>query len=110
MLKQNCFEISESFSYYDNWLCLWLFQAYVIFVQILGGVWLERNITTLLTHVLDLVANPKAASSHVDAVYSRKCINFILRSVLGRMLGEKAQASACKEIAHIVIKQMNSIG
>lgn len=86
------------------------FQAYVIFVQILGGVWLERNITTLLTHVLDLVANPKAASSHVDAVYSRKCINFILRSVLGRMLGEKAQASACKEIAHIVIKQMNSIG
>ncbi|PNF23582.1 hypothetical protein B7P43_G04947, partial [Cryptotermes secundus] len=84
-------------------------HAYVIFVQILGGVWLERNITTLLTHVLDLVANPKAASSHVDAVYSRKCINFILRSVLGRMLGEKAQASACKEIAHIVIKQMNSI-
>lgn len=84
-------------------------HAYVIFVQILGSVWLERNITTLLTHVLDLVANPKAASSHVDAVYSRKCINFILRSVLGRMLGEKAQASACKEIAHIVIKQMNSI-
>ncbi|XP_069685594.1 HEAT repeat-containing protein 5B isoform X2 [Periplaneta americana] len=84
-------------------------HAYVIFVQILGGVWLERNITTVLTHVLDLVANPKAASSHVDAVYSRKCINFILRSILGRMLGEKAQASACKEIAHIVIKQMNSI-
>ncbi|KAJ9598858.1 hypothetical protein L9F63_026608, partial [Diploptera punctata] len=84
-------------------------HAYVIFVQILGGVWLERNITTLLTHVLDLVANPKAASSHVDAVYSRKCINFILRSILGRMLGEKAQASACKEIAHIVVKQMNSI-
>lgn len=46
-------------------------QAYVIFVQNMGGVWLERNITTFLAHVLDLVANPKAASSHVDAVYSR---------------------------------------
>ncbi|CAH0760779.1 unnamed protein product [Diatraea saccharalis] len=84
-------------------------HAYVIFVQNMGGVWLERNMTTFLTHVLDLVANPKAASSHVDAVYSRKCINYILRNTLGKMLGEKAQASACKEIIQIVVKQMNSI-
>lgn len=62
-----------------------------------------------LNHILYLVANPKAASSHVDAVYSRKCINFILRSVFGKMLGEKAQSSACKEIAQIVVKEMNSI-
>ncbi|CAH2054631.1 unnamed protein product, partial [Iphiclides podalirius] len=84
-------------------------HAYVVFVQNMGGVWLERNMTTFLTHVLDLVANPKAASSHVDAVYSRKCINYILRNTLGKMLGEKAQASACKEIIQIVAKQMNSI-
>ncbi|KAL4717228.1 hypothetical protein ACJJTC_017115 [Scirpophaga incertulas] len=84
-------------------------HAYVIFVQNMGSVWLERNMTTFLTHVLDLVANPKAASSHVDAVYSRKCINYILRQTLGKMLGEKAQASACREIIHIVLKQMNSI-
>ncbi|XP_063239681.1 LOW QUALITY PROTEIN: HEAT repeat-containing protein 5B [Bacillus rossius redtenbacheri] len=84
-------------------------HAYVVFVHILGGAWLERNLTAFLSHVLDLVANPKAASSHVDAVYSRKCISFTLRSVLGRMLGEKAQASACKEVVHIVVKQMNSI-
>ncbi|XP_038207132.1 HEAT repeat-containing protein 5B isoform X1 [Zerene cesonia] len=84
-------------------------HAYVIFVQNMGGVWLERNMTTFLAHVLDLVANPKAASSHVDAVYSRKCINYILRNTLGKMLGEKAQASACREIIQIVAKQMNSI-
>jgi HEAT repeat-containing protein 5 len=85
-------------------------HAYVIFVQTMGSVWLERNMQTLLVHVLDLVANPKAASSHVDSVYSRKCINFILRSVIGKMLGEKAQSSACKElIVHIIAKQMNSI-
>lgn len=84
-------------------------HAYVVFVQTMGSSWLERNLAVVLSHVLDLVANPKAASSHVDAVYSRKCISFILRGLLGRMLGEKAQASACKDIAHIVIKQMNSI-
>lgn len=87
-----------------------MYQAYVVFIQLLGGQWLERNLSVVLTHVLDLVANPKAASSHVDAVYSRKCINFILRSILGRMLGEKAQSSAVKEMALIVAKQMNSIG
>ncbi|XP_065165699.1 HEAT repeat-containing protein 5B isoform X3 [Atheta coriaria] len=84
-------------------------HAYVIFVQILGPVWLERNMKAFLGHVLYLVANTKVANSHVDAVYSRKCINFILRSVLGKMLGEKAQASASKEIAQIIVKEMNSI-
>lgn len=87
-----------------------LLQAYVVFIQILGPDWLERNLNFILNHVLDLVANPKAASSHIDAVYSRKCINFILRSTLGRMLGEKAQTTACKELIVIIAKQMASIG
>lgn len=85
-------------------------QAYVVFVQMLGGPWLERNVGALIAHVLDLVTNPKAASSHVDAVYSRKCVNFILHGTVGKLLGEGAQAAACKEIAHIILKQMNSIG
>ncbi|XP_075146419.1 HEAT repeat-containing protein 5B isoform X2 [Haematobia irritans] len=84
-------------------------HAYVVFVDYMGSVWLERNLSVFLSHILDLVANPKAASSHVDAVYSRKCINFILRSVLGKMLGEKAQTSACKELVYMIAKQMNSI-
>ena len=87
-----------------------LLQAYVIFIQIQGVSWLERNMNYVLNHILDLVANPKAASSHIDAVYSRKCINFILRSTLGRMLSEKAQAVVCKQLAVIVAKQMSTIG
>lgn len=82
----------------------------MIFVQILGCNWLERNISAFVNHILDLVANPKAASSHVDAVYSRKCINFILRGTIGKLLGEGAQNAACKEITYIILKQMNSIG
>ncbi|KAL2716535.1 HEAT repeat-containing protein 5B isoform X1 [Vespula squamosa] len=84
-------------------------HAYVVFVQMLGGTWLERNIGVLIAHVLDLVTNPKAANSHVDAVYSRKCVNFILHGTIGKLLSEGAQAAACKEIAHIILKQMNSI-
>ncbi|KAF9813814.1 hypothetical protein SFRURICE_007969 [Spodoptera frugiperda] len=102
-------EIIKSSSGVNREVRVCVTHAYVIFVQNMGGVWLERNMTTFLNHVLDLVANPKAASSHVDAVYSRKCINFILRNTLGKMLGEKAQSSACREIIQIVIKQMNSI-
>lgn len=81
----------------------------MVFLNILGGSWLEKNLKTVLSHVLYLVANPKAASSHVDAVYSRKCINFILRNTLGKMLGEKAQTQACKEIAQIIVQEMNTI-
>ncbi|XP_055929916.1 HEAT repeat-containing protein 5B-like isoform X2 [Argiope bruennichi] len=82
-------------------------HAYVVFIQKLGGSWLESNLNAILTHLLELVANPKAVPTHVDAVYSRKCVNFILQSVLGRLLGEKAQASACKELVRIIIKHVN---
>ncbi|KAI8784582.1 HEAT repeat-containing protein 5B-like isoform X1 [Biomphalaria glabrata] len=85
-------------------------HAYVEFIRCMGGLWLERNISIFLTHVLDLVANPKATPSHVDAVYARKCVQFIMRSVIGGMLGEKAQIAAAKEICQIIIKQMNSVG
>ncbi|KAL3874425.1 hypothetical protein ACJMK2_037438 [Sinanodonta woodiana] len=85
-------------------------HAYVEFVKCMGGLWLERNISVFLNHVLDLVANPKATPTHVDAVYARKCVQFILRSVIGGLLGEKAQISAAKEICQIIIKQMNLIG
>ena len=84
-------------------------QAYVILVQELGSIWLEKNVSLLLSHLTDLIANPKATLSHVEAVYSRKCVNFIMRSTLGRMLGEKAQAVACKELTHIIVKNMNSL-
>ncbi|KAK7086919.1 HEAT repeat-containing protein 5B [Halocaridina rubra] len=84
-------------------------QAYVVLVQELGALWLERNVSTLLLHLTELVASPKATTSHVDAVYSRKCVNFILRSTLGRMIGEKAQIAAAKEITNILIKYMNSV-
>lgn len=81
-------------------------HAYVEFIKIIGSPWLERNLSSVLNHILELVANPKIATSHVDAVYSRKCVSFILRSILGKLLSEKAQASALKEITLIVTKHL----
>lgn len=84
-------------------------HAYVVLVKTLGGLWLERNLSLFMEHVLGLVASPKATQTHVDAVYSRRCVTFILQSTLGQMLGEKAQVSACKELCRIIAKQMNAV-
>ena len=79
-------------------------------VQQLGSTWLERHLTLVIQHLLDLAAQPRAAPTHVDAVYSRQCIAYVLRSLLGKMLGEKQQSAACKELALIINQQMNNIG
>ncbi|XP_076018409.1 HEAT repeat-containing protein 5B isoform X2 [Genypterus blacodes] len=84
-------------------------QAYVVFVTTLGGQWLERNFATFLSHVLDLVSHPRATQSHVEAVYSRRCVSFMLRATLGGLLGEKAQIAAGKEICQAISKQMRAV-
>lgn len=85
-------------------------QAYVVFVTTLSGQWLERNFATFLSHVLDLVSHPKATQTHVEAVYSRRCVSFMLRATLGGLLGEKAQIAAGKEICQAIGKQMRAVG
>ncbi|MGH0170988.1 UNVERIFIED_CONTAM: hypothetical protein FKN15_060080 [Acipenser sinensis] len=84
-------------------------QAYVVFVTTLGGQWLERNFATFLSHVLDLVSHPRATQTHVEAVYSRRCVSFLLRATLGSLLGEKAQIAAAKEICQAISKQMRAV-
>ncbi|KAM3606451.1 uncharacterized protein V6R79_016443 [Siganus canaliculatus] len=85
-------------------------QAYVVFVTTLGGQWMERNFATFLSHVLDLVSHPRATQTHVEAVYSRRCVSFMLRATLGGLLGEKAQIAAGKEICQAISKQMRAVG
>lgn len=85
-------------------------QAYVAFVRCAGSEWLERNMQPFVAHMLELAANPKVAATHMDAVYSRKCVSHVLRSTLGRMLGERAQLAACKELALHVAKHLAANG
>lgn len=60
--------------------------------------------------MLELVSHPRATQSHVEAVYSRRCVSFILRATVGSLLGEKAQIAAAKEICQAIAKQMKAVG
>ncbi|UJR09975.1 hypothetical protein I4U23_014199 [Adineta vaga] len=82
-------------------------HTYVELALVLGTSWIEQNLSLFINHVLELAGNPRASTSHVDAVYSRKCIAFILRSVIGSRLGEKAQFAAAKELTTIITKYTN---
>ncbi|RWS31952.1 HEAT repeat-containing protein 5B-like protein, partial [Leptotrombidium deliense] len=82
-------------------------HAYVALAERLGCVWIEKHLSLLISHLLDLVANPKAASSHMDAVYSRRCVSFVLRTIIGKLLGEKTQMQAVKDLIAVINKHLN---
>ena len=83
-------------------------QAYVVFLTEMGGVWVEHNLPTITRHVLELVAHPKTTQNHIDAVYARKCVGFIFRSVFGKLLGESAQFVAAKQLCQLIGAMMTS--
>lgn len=56
------------------------------------------------------MSHPRATQTHVEAVYSRRCVSFMLRATLGGLLGEKAQIAAGKEICQAISKQMRAVG
>ena len=68
----------------------------------MGGVWLEKNLGIVIKHVLDLLATPKTTSSHIDAVYSRKCVSFILETSFRRLFGEPTQIIAARELLQVI--------
>lgn len=73
----------------------------------MGGKWLERHLSLVSHHVLDLLAHQKAISTHIDAVYSRKCVQFIFRSTFGSLLSESTQLIAAIHLCK-VISQLSS--
>jgi len=68
----------------------------------------ERHLATVVSHTLSLLSSPKATSTHIDAVYSRKCISFILRSTFGQLLGESAQFVAAKHLCQFISQTITS--
>jgi hypothetical protein len=87
-------------------------QAYVAFFSWLGPAWTERHLAALLAHVLELASGSAArsAATHTELVYTRNCVAFVLASLLGRQLREKAQLAACKELTAAVGRSLNSSG
>ena len=72
------------------------------FLTGLGLSGVERHIAKILSHLMDLLYQPKAlGNSHVEAVYTRRCVAFILRRVFGHRLGEAAQLQAARTICQV---------
>ncbi|OQR70512.1 HEAT repeat-containing protein 5B-like, partial [Tropilaelaps mercedesae] len=83
-------------------------HAYVFFLDKMGGLFVERHLKYVMTHLIETVANPKTtAQSHLDSVFTRSCVLYILRSVFVNLLSDKAQRSACRDLGHILLKQLN---
>ncbi len=66
---------------------------------------MERHLPTVVKQILHLLSSPKTTATHIDAVYSRKCVSFILRSTFGQLLGESAQFVAAKHLCQFVVSQ-----
>lgn len=83
-------------------------QSCVFMVSTLGGSWLEANLSSFLSLLMELVSQSKATHTSGDAAVTRCCVSFILRSTLGSLLGEKAQTNAVKQLCVTVASQTAS--
>ena len=79
-----------------------LSHTYVTMARCLGPSWLERHLPTVLNHLLELAASPRAGGDHTESVLTRNCLTFILSHLVGRQLREKAQLTAAKELVCIL--------
>ncbi|XP_053192170.1 HEAT repeat-containing protein 5A [Scomber japonicus] len=84
-------------------------QACVVFVSSLGASWLEVNFSSFLSLLMELASHSRATQTPADAVVTRRCVSFILRSTLGSLLGEKAQTNAAKQLCVAVAMQKRAI-
>lgn len=82
----------------------------MVFISSLGSSWLEANLPTFLSLLMDLACHPKATQTAAEAALTRSCVSFILRSTLGSLLGEKAKTNAVKQLSLIVAAHKPTTG
>ena len=71
---------------------------------------MELHLPLFLSLLMELASHSRATQTPGDAVVTRRCVSFILRSTLGSLLGEKAQSSAAKQLCVAVATQRRAIG
>ncbi|ETN84746.1 HEAT repeat protein [Necator americanus] len=89
-------------------------MGYVELMREMGALWLERNLSVICRHLLELAAKcgglaytnspPQAA----EAIFLRRCVSYILRATVGTMLSEQAQITACKYLGQLLADYINS--
>lgn len=71
---------------------------------------MEANFPAFLSLLMELASHGRATQTPGDAVVTRRCVSFILRSTLGSLLGEKAQTNAAKQLSLAVAAQKRAVG
>uniref|UniRef100_A0A094ZDV1 HEAT repeat-containing protein 5B n=1 Tax=Schistosoma haematobium TaxID=6185 RepID=A0A094ZDV1_SCHHA len=77
--------------------------AYIEFIVEMGPLWFETNLSTILTHLVNLLLVPRATPTHVEAIYARQCIQYLLGTVFRHLLSESIQLVAISELIKILI-------
>ena len=75
----------------------------------MGGVWLERHLQVISSDILELLTHPKTIATHIDAVYSRKCVQFIMRSSFSRLLGESSLLAVCTYLCKLIARLISGL-
>ncbi|GAA48430.1 HEAT repeat-containing protein 5A [Clonorchis sinensis] len=83
--------------------------AYVEFVTRMGARWFESNLTAIVTHCVNLLANPRATTTHAEAIYSRHCIGYILGTLYRSLLSETVQLVAARELATLARQRLQNV-
>ena len=84
-------------------------EAYTFFFKEMGSAWVVGNLSHIVAHLLELLANGKATPTHVEAVYSRKCVAFIMDSLVNGLLGEASQQELARILITAVHRQMEAV-
>ncbi|TNN08810.1 HEAT repeat-containing protein isoform 2 [Schistosoma japonicum] len=77
--------------------------AYIEFIVEMGPLWFESNLSTILTHLVNLLLIPRATPTHVEAIYARQCIHYLLGTVFRHLLSESIQLVAISELIKILV-------
>lgn len=71
-------------------------------MRMLTSECVEQNLPLLISHLLELAGDTSQITTHDDALHSRQCVTFILRSLINSPWNERVQLAAAKEFLTIL--------
>eukprot|EP00043_Microstomoeca_roanoka_P025463 m.8800 g.8800 ORF g.8800 m.8800 type:complete len:1905 (-) comp5537_c0_seq1:250-5964(-) len=84
-------------------------EAYVLFFHTMGPLWLEHNTAAIVSALLHIVSNPKVVPTPTEALRVRRCVQFIIRTSLGKRLGHKGRTDTVIALCGMVASNMKVI-
>lgn len=82
--------------------------TYVELAKLMGNTWIEKNLRLFIQKSLQLVELPPKGNTHIDSVYSRKCVHFIIDSLVNQIHNERLKLEICKILITIIQNYMKN--